>query len=318
MVRANAPDLCVVAPAHNEAENLPILVREVRAVMAEARVAIQIVLVDDGSRDGTAAVIRRLVRENGDVRGVILARNFGHQAAISVGLRHARGRAVAVMDADLQDRPTDLLALYQRWQAGADVAYAVRRSRREGLLMSTAYRLFYRILARVADIPIPVDSGDFCVMDARFVAQLNRLPERLRYVRGLRAWLGGRQAAVPVDRDARRAGVPQYTLFKLFRLAADGLVSFSYMPLRLASLVGFIFSGAAFLGVLTVLVWKLMGLLPSGAATATIALSVLFLGGIQLLTIGILGEYVGRIFDEVKHRPVAIVAEVLEHGTGGD
>jgi glycosyltransferase involved in cell wall biosynthesis len=312
------PDLCVVAPAHNEEENLPLLVRELLAVMGEAGVAIHILLVDDGSRDRTAQVIRQLARDHVQVHGLILTRNFGHQAAISVGLRQASGHAIGVMDADLQDRPSDLLALYRRWQAGADVVYAVRRSRREGLLMRTAYRLFYRLVARTANVAIPVDSGDFCVMDARFVAQLNQLPERLRYVRGLRAWLGGRQVAMPVDRDARRTGVPQYTLLKLFRLAADGLVSFSHLPLQVASIAGFIISGAAFAGVVTVLAWKLLGLLPSGAATATIALSVLLLGGFQLLAIGILGEYVARIFDEVKRRPVAVVAEVLEHEPGRD
>ena len=317
LIRAK-PDLCVVAPAHDEEQNLPILVRELLAVMAQASVAIQILLVDDGSRDRTAEVIRQLVADHPEVQGLVLARNFGHQAAISVGLRHAKGRAIAVMDADLQDRPVDLLALYRRWQTGADVVYAVRRSRQEGMFMRAAYRVFYRMVARTANIPIPVDSGDFCVMDARFVAQLNQLPERLRYVRGLRAWLGGRQVAVPVDRDARRAGVPQYTLFKLFRLAADGLISFSYVPLQVASIIGFFVSATAFMGALTVLVWKFMGLLPSGAGTATIALSVLFLGGLQLLTIGILGEYVGRVFDEVKRRPVAVIAEVLQHENGHD
>jgi glycosyltransferase involved in cell wall biosynthesis len=315
-IGSKVPDLCVVAPAHDEAANLPVLVHELLAVMGDAGVEINILLVDDGSSDQTTDVIRQLVQDHEQVQGLILTRNFGHQAAISTGLRHACGHAIAVMDADLQDKPVDLLALYRRWQAGADVVYAVRRSRRESLLKRTAYRAFYRIVARVANIPIPVDSGDFCVMGAKFVAQLNHLPERLRYVRGLRAWLGGRQVAVPVDRDARRAGVPQYTLFKLFRLAAEGLVSFSYVPLQLASIAGFVISGLAFLGVLTVLVWKLMGLLPSGAATATIALSVLFLGGFQLLTIGILGEYVGRIFDEVKRRPVAMVAELVKHENG--
>ena len=216
------------------------------------------------------------------------------------------------MDADLQDRPSDLLALYRRWQSGdADVVYAVRRSRRESRVMQLAYRAFYRILARVAKVSIPLDSGDFCVMDASFVRRLNELPERVRFVRGLRAWLGGRQVPVPVDRDPRRAGRPQYTLPRLVRLAGDGVVSFSDMPLRLASVLGVMVSLAAFAGALLVIVWKLMGLLPTGAGIATIALSVLFLGGIQLLTIGILGEYVGRIFDEIKARPVAVVAQVV-------
>jgi len=219
------------------------------------------------------------------------------------------------MDADLQDRPADLVLLYDRWRAGADVAYAVRRTRQETLRRRFAYRLFYRVLSRLADVQIPLDAGDFCVMDATFVERLNALPERLRFVRGLRAWLGGRQERVPVDRGARRHGEPQYSFTKLVRLAFDGLFSFSDAPLRLASLVGAVISLLAFAGSVLVLVWKAMGLLPSGAGVATIALGVFFLGGLQLLTIGILGEYVSRIFREVKGRPVAVVAEVISHSS---
>jgi dolichol-phosphate mannosyltransferase len=181
-----------------------------------------------------------------------------------------------------------------------------------------AYTTFYRLLNRLASVPIPVDSGDFCVMSADFVKRLNDLPEKLRFVRGLRAWIGGRQVSVPVDRDPRRSGAPQYTLAKLLRLALDGLISFSYVPLRLASLLGFAIAGVAVVGIVVVLAWKLMGLLPTGAGVATIALSVLFIGAVQLLTLGILGEYVGRIFDEVKARPVAVVSEILgESGREG-
>jgi dolichol-phosphate mannosyltransferase len=308
-----------VIPAFNEELNLPVLVRELTSVLDEAGVAFEAVIVDDGSRDRTAAALQTLAEHDKRIRGLVLSRNFGHQAAISEGLRYARGRAVAVMDADLQDRPADLLRLYERWRAGADVVYAVRRSRPESLLRRAAYRLFYRILARLTDVPMPLDSGDFCVMDARVVAAINRLPERLRYVRGLRAWVGGHQVGVPVDRDPRRGGAPQYTLSKLCRLAMDGFVSFSHLPLRLGSILGFALSACALAGMGVVLVWKALGLLPGGAGLATIALSVLLLGGVQLLTIGILGEYVGRIFDEVKQRPVAIVAAtigVVDEGAG--
>lgn len=306
-----APDLSVVVAAFNEELNLPVLVQELTAVLDGAGVAFELVFVDDGSRDQTASVLRTLAGTDKRIRGLVLSRNFGHQAAISEGLRHARGRAVAVMDADLQDRPADLLRLYESWRGGADVAYAVRRSRPENLLRRAAYRLFYRILARLADVPIPLDSGDFCVMDARIVAAINGLPERLRYVRGLRAWVGGRQVGVAVDRDPRRRGAPQYTFRKLVRLAMDGFVSFSHLPLRLGSILGFVLSACALAGMVIVLAWKMLGLLPAGAGLATIALSVLLLGGVQLLTIGILGEYVGRIFDEVKRRPVALVAETI-------
>jgi dolichol-phosphate mannosyltransferase len=308
-------DLGIVVPAHNEQTNLPVLMDELHAALDPAGIAFEVLFVDDGSRDRTAEVIRGLVSTRPNVRGLVLSRNFGHQAAVSIGLRHAQGRTIAIMDADLQDRPGDLVQLYRRIQEGAEVAYAVRRSRRENVFKRSAYSLFYKLMSRLSSVPIPPDSGDFCVMTSEFVDRLNQLPERLRYVRGLRAWIGGRQVGVAVDRDARRSGEPQYTLSKLFRLAIDGLVSFSYVPLRLASMLGLAISGMTLVGLAVVLAWKWMGLLPRGAGTATIALSVLFLGGVQLLTLGILGEYVGRIFDEVKGRPIAIVSEIL--GTDG-
>jgi len=312
------PDLCIVVPAHNEERNLPVLHRELASALDASKITFSLLLVDDGSRDDTAKVIRQLSTQDARVSGLRLSRNFGHQDAISIGIAHAKGKAVAVMDGDLQDRPADLLLLVEAWRAGADVAYAVRRTRQESLPRRMAYRIFYRALARLAEVEIPLDAGDFCVMDAAFVGRLNALPERLRFVRGLRAWLGGRQVAVPVDRDARLHGQPQYTFIKLVRLAFDGLFAFSDAPLRLASLVGAVVSLMAFAGVVVVLVWRLLGLLPSGAGTLTIALGVFFLGGIQLLTIGILGEYVSRIFREVKGRPVAVVAEVISATSPND
>jgi dolichol-phosphate mannosyltransferase len=202
------------------------------------------------------------------------------------------------------------LALYHQCRAtSADVAYAVRHTRQEGLLKRGAYHVFYRLLGWLARIDIPLDSGDFCVMDRRAVDRLNALPERLRFVRGLRSWTGGRQIGVLVNRDARRSGEPKYGIGKLIRLAVDGLVSFSDVPLRLASVLGFWVSGLSVIGMIVILIWRFRGELPSGAGIATIALSILFLGGVQLLTAGILGEYVGRIFDEVKRRPVALIAE---------
>lgn len=307
------PDLSVVVPAHNEELNLPVLIRELQRALVPAGLRYEVLLVDDGSRDSTANVIRALATAHPNVRGILLSRNFGHQAAVSTGLQYVHGRAVAVMDADLQDRPVDLLALFQCWKTSkADVVYAIRRKRKENILKRSAYGLFYRLLGRLAEVEIPLDSGDFCVMDRAFLARLNALPERLRFVRGLRAWLGGVQIGMPVERDVRRAGEPQYTFAKLLGLAADGLVSFSHRPLRMASWAGIIAAGLAFIGATVVLVWRFTGRLPEGAGLATIALGVLFLGGLQLLTIGVLGEYVGRIFDEVKARPVAVVSEVIE------
>lgn len=306
------PDLEVVVPVRNEEANIPVLAAEVARAAKAAGLRHSILFVDDGSQDDSAKLIRNLSAQGAPVRGLRLSRNFGHQAAISIGLRHARARTIAIMDGDLQDRPDDLVMLYHTLlSARADVVYAIRRTRREHVLKRLAYRLFYRILSRAARVPIPMDSGDFCVMGSAFVAQLNALPERLRFVRGLRAWLGGVQIGVPVDRGARHAGRPQYTFAGLVRLASDGFVSFSDAPLRLVTLVGLCFSGLAFLGVLTVIGWKLTGRLPSGAGLATISLSVLLLGGVQLVALGIAGEYIARIFDEVKGRPVAVIGEVI-------
>jgi len=307
----DAPDLCVVVPAFNEEACISALFTELSEALSSQGIRFDVLFVDDGSRDGTSIAIRDLASRHDNVRGVVLSRNFGHQAAVSVGLSFAVGRAVAIMDADLQDQPKDLVELYRAWQSGADVAYAVRRARKEPLALRLSYALFYRMLARISNVSMPIDAGDFCVLDWRFVQRLNDLPERLRYVRGLRAWLGGVQTAVTVERAPRRAGRSHYSLPRLLRLAIEGFVSFSYAPLRVASLAGTLAACASFLGVLVVLGWKITGQLPSGAGVATIALAVLFLGGVQLLSIGILGEYVGRIFDEVKRRPVAVVSEEI-------
>lgn len=304
------PALGIVIPEHNEEENLSILYDEIATVFDAAACTFELLIVDDGSTDNSAEVIRGLAERDARVRGLILSRNFGHQAAISIGLEHVRGQTVMIMDGDLQDRPADGLRLYEaRIAARADVVYAVRRSRKEPFWKRWAYSAFYRVLARLARIDIPLDSGDFCVMTRAVVTRVNALPERLRFVRGLRSWVGGSQIGVAVDRDARRAGRSKYTTARLIRLAVEGLVSFSDLPLRFASIVGFVVSAIAGLGMILVLFWSFTGRLRTGAGLGTIALSIFFLGGIQLLTAGILGEYVGRIFEEVKRRPIAIVAE---------
>jgi dolichol-phosphate mannosyltransferase len=265
-------------------------------------------MVDDGSTDDTYAGLCHLRTRDPRVKCMRLARNFGHQAALTAALVHASGQAVVVMDADLQDPPEVIPKLYNRWQQGFDVVYAIRRHRKESIPKRIAYALFYRLLHRVASVEVPLDAGDFCLMDRRVVDQLNSLPERNRFLRGLRTWIGYRQTGVEYERQARHAGSTQYGFWKLVRLAVDGLVSFSFVPLRVASTIGFIVSVASLLVGLYYLILRLSGS-REPAGFAGIIISVLFLGGVQLITIGIMGEYVGRIFDEVKRRPVYIVSE---------
>jgi dolichol-phosphate mannosyltransferase len=292
----------------NEEPNLAVLHARLTKALLSMDMSYEIVLVDDGSTDGTHAEICRLREQDPRTKSLRLARNFGHQAALSAGLAHANGQAAIVMDADLQDPPEVIPDLVARWQEGFDVVYAIRRHRKESAPKRLAYALFYRLLHRIAAVDIPLDAGDFCLMDRQVIEQLNALPERNRFVRGLRTWIGFRQTGVEYERQARHAGDTQYGFWKLVRLAVDGLVSFSYLPLRVASMVGFAVSLGSMLVGLYYLILRLAGS-REPAGFAGIIVAVLFLGGVQLITIGIMGEYVGRIFDEVKHRPIYIVSE---------
>jgi dolichol-phosphate mannosyltransferase len=301
------PELSVVVPLFNEEANLPELYRRTAAALDDLGVSYELILVNDGSRDGTADLADGLARRDGRVAALHLSRNFGHQAAICAGLDHARGRAVVLMDGDLQDPPELVARFLDAWRDGADVVYAVRARRREGPLKRAAYALFYRLWRAVSDLDVPLDSGDFCLMDRKVVAALRALPERQRFVRGLRAFVGFRQVGVPYDRDARFAGAPKYTFRGLCRLAVDGLVSFSGLPLTLITYVGL----AALALALGVAGWALWGAWHTPAAqggwAGTLA-AVLFMGAVQLVSLGALGEYVRRIFLEVKRRPTYLVA----------
>jgi dolichol-phosphate mannosyltransferase len=248
-------------------------------------------------------------------RAISFARNFGHQIAVSAGLHFATGDAVVILDADLQDPPEEIAHLLAKWREGFDVVYAVRKKRRDPLLKKILAWGFYRLLQKMTPLPMARDAGDFCLLDKKVVAVMNALPERNRYLRGLRIWCGFRQTAVEFDRAARAAGVPQYTFKKSFKLAMDGLFSFSAAPLRLATYLGLWVSALAFFGVVFTLIQKIfaeqfarIGLAP-GAGFPTIVISVLFLGGVQLICLGILGEYIGRIYEEVKGRPLWILRD---------
>jgi dolichol-phosphate mannosyltransferase len=304
------PEVSVVIPVYNEQENLPTLYERLTRVFESIAVPYEIVFVDDGSRDRSRELLRDLVQTDPHVAVVELARNFGHQVAISAGLDHTRGRGVIIMDADLQDPPEVLPQFIARWREGYEVVYAIREQRKEHVLLRIAYGLFYRMLKRVANIDIPLDAGDFCIMDRRVVDVLNSMPERNRFVRGIRSWVGLNQVGLAYERQARYAGRPKYTFSRLLYLALDGLVSFSFVPLRFITIVGFAVSTMSLILAIMYTIQRLtIGLSPPGFATLTVAL--FFLSGVQLITIGVIGEYVGRIFEEVKRRPLYVVRKVL-------
>ena len=303
------PELSVIIPVFNEEENLLTLHGRLTRALVNLGMEYEIVLVDDGSQDQSPDILRRLEAEDQRIVIVEFARNFGHQVAISAGLEQSRGRVVCIMDADLQDPPEVLHTFLAKWREGWEVVYAIRTERKEWWGKRLAYAGFYRLLQRVANIDIPLDAGDFCVMDRRVVDLLVRMPERNRFVRGIRSWVGFKQIGVPYERHARHAGAPKYTFRKLLYLALDGLISFSHMPLRIITLLGFTVSFLSVLGALFYLVKKFT--LGTGVpGFTTLVVSIFFLAGIQLVTIGVIGEYIGRISDEVKRRPLYVARRV--------
>jgi glycosyltransferase involved in cell wall biosynthesis len=300
----------VVIPVLNEERNVRELHRRLVRVLEGEGADFEIIFVNDGSSDATRHVLRELHEQDERAKSVHLARNFGHQAAISAGLRAASGDAVVAMDGDLQDAPELLPAFLERWRAGYEVVYAVREQRVESWLKRLAYKAFYRTLQRISQVPLPLDSGDFSLMDRRVVNVINEMPERIRFVRGMRSWVGFRQTGVAQARGERFAGEPKYTSWKLLRLALDGFVGFSYRPLQMASVFGAIVSVIALLLSVALVALKIIHGIPLVGWTSLIV-TVLFLGGVQLICVGILGEYVGRIYDEVRQRPSYVVADVF-------
>ena len=302
-----APVLSVVLPVYDEAPGLPALAARLLPVLEKlTQGAWEVVFVDDGSRDASPEILAAMHRENSRVKVLHLSRNFGHQAALSAGLEAASGQAVVLMDSDLQDPPELIEQFVEKWRGGFDVVYAVRQTRKENVLKRAAYAIFYRTMRRLASIDVPLDAGDFCLLDRAVVDELVALPERQRFLRGLRAWVGFRQIGVPFDREARAAGQPKYTFRRLVRLALSGYVGFSTVPLRASAWLGF---AAAFTG-FALAVWaiatKILGIDSPRGWASTVAI-VLFLGGVQLLVLGVMGEYLGRVYDEVRSRPTYIV-----------
>lgn len=300
--------LSVVVPLFNERENLGELHQRLTLTLESLDLNYEIILVDDGSVDETPALLARLRDRDARVVVVTLSRNFGHQAAVCAGLDHARGDAVVVMDGDLQDPPEVLPRLVGLWREGFEVVYAVRKGRKEPFWKRLAYAAFYRILRAVSDLDIPLDSGDFCLMDRKVVDVLIHLPEKLRFVRGLRTFVGFRQIGLIYERSYRNAGRSKYSVFALVNLAVDGLISLSSYPLHLVTQLGIVSAGAAALLTARVLADALTnGTSPRGWASTIVV--VLVMGSVQLISLGIMGEYVRRIFVEVKGRPTYIVRD---------
>ncbi len=301
--------ISIVAPVFNEVEILPELHRRVSEVMESLGETWELVLVDDGSQDGSTGVIRELAKEDKHLRPVIFARNFGHQIAITAGLDYARGQAVVIMDADLQDPPEVIPELVREWRQGFEVVHAVRSYREgESFFKKVTAALFYRVINRITDVDIPLDAGDFRLLDRKAVNVINCMRERHRFPRGMAAWIGFRQTSVPYRRAARLAGETKYPFNKMLRLALNAVTSFSYFPLQIATYLGFACAGISAVAIPVVIILRLAGS-QAFRGQATTLIAVLFLGGVQLISLGILGEYVGRLYDEVKGRPLYIVRE---------
>jgi len=302
----------IIIPVYNEEKNIVILYRRLSAVMRSLTKDYELIFVNDGSSDMTLYVLTTLNKKDSRVKIINFSRNFGHQMAVTAGLKFAKGQSIAVIDADLQDPPEILPQFFKKLEEGYDTVYAVRKKRKENFFLKFAYSSFYRILKKIADIDIPLDAGDFCVMKKKVVETLNMLPERNRYLRGLRSWVGFKQIGLSYDRQARYAGRSKYPLPKLIKLAFDGIFSFSYAPLQLMFYGGLLSLILSFLGVLWAVYQKFFTThyrhVPGFATTIIL---VMFIGGLQLFSIGIVGEYMRRVYDETKQRPPYVIESTI-------
>lgn len=303
------PVFSIVAPVFNEIGSVEEFYKTIVSVMQPLGQPWELMLVDDGSTDGSTAKIRELAANDVHIKPIIFARNFGHQIAVTAGLDYSRGDAVIIIDADLQDPPAVMLDLIAKWKEGFEVVYAVRRKREgESWFKLASASLFYRLIYRITDVKIPLDTGDFRLIDRKVVDVMGQMRERHRFLRGMAAWVGFRQVGVEYDRKERYAGKTKYPFSKMVKLALNAVTSFSYFPLQVATYLGFFCAGISILAIPVVAYLRLSN---QGAllGQATTLIAVLLLGGMQLITLGILGEYIGRIYDEAKGRPLYVVSE---------
>jgi dolichol-phosphate mannosyltransferase len=302
------PGLTVVGPVYNEAAAITEFHRRLQAVRDDLPVPSEVVYVDDGSTDGSLDLLRQMYADDPTVRVLSFSRNFGHQVAVSAGIEHARGRAVVVIDTDLQDPPEVIPELVERWKQGVDVVHAVREDRQgESRWRRATAFAFYRLARRLTSLDIQLDSGDFRLMDRKVVDVLNHMPERDRFVRGMTAWTGFRKEVIPYVREPRFAGESKYPLSRQLRLAIAAITSFTWVPLQLAGVIGLVVALLCLLAIPVILVLRLLGVAGLGGQT-TVLIGVVFLGGIQLMFLGVFGEYLGRVYQELKRRPLYVLA----------
>ena len=311
--------ISIVIPIYNEEENLQNLYTRLTSAAPSWKEDYEIVLIDDGSRDSSLTMMRVMAEKDTHVRIVKLSRNFGHQPAISAGIQEAKGDAIIIMDGDLQDPPEELYRFLDKWREGYEVVYAIRTKRKEGFFKKLAYSSFYRLMAAISDIDIPLDSGDFCVMDRKVINVLvHDMPEQIRFIRGMRAYAGFKQIGVTYERAERAAGEVKFTFKKLVQLALDGLFGFSSFPLRLSTYLGITIAIPSLIIGIFFLVHRLLGFKVFGhtpeetPGLASLAVGMFFLGGVMLTMLGIIGEYISRIYIEVKKRPFFVIDEIIE------
>lgn len=301
--------ISVVIPIFNEEGNIEILYKKLKSTFKKITNSIEIIFVNDGSYDSSFSILKRIARKDKQVKVISFSRNFGHMSAINAGLSYSSGQKVAVMDADMQDPPHIIEKMYKKSIEGYDVVYGIKKKRKEGLVRKFLFNSFYKLLDRIADFRMPLDAGTFSIIDRRVVDIIVNLPEKNKYFSGLRAWAGFKQIGVVYERGKRYKG-KEASFSRLFKLAMDGIISFSFVPLKMASFFGFIFSAFAFILIIVLFVLKFFVNLGIVGWTSTIT-SILFIGGIQLITLGIIGEYLARIYDEVKRRPEYIVEKKI-------